>query len=200
MVAESIIRVLRSQPDVVVVGRAESIADAIDLVADTRPDVALVDYRLPDGDGAVATARVVAESPETRVLILTAADDDAAIAATIRAGASGFLTRDRTDSDLMSAMRTVGAGGAYLPAAALRTLDGPSRRVGADLTRRERQVLELMARGLSTRAIAERLTVSPYTARNHVHRILTKLAPHSKVEAVAIAAREGLMELPRRRR
>jgi two-component system, NarL family, response regulator DevR len=199
MFAESIARVLATQPDLEVVGVARTSAEGAALVEATRPDVAVLDYQLPDADGAEAAARLRAVSPETRVLILTGLADERLLTAAIDAGCAGFLTKDRAVDELVRAVRLVHAGDAYVPpgmlANLLPRLGRNYRGVGTDLTPREREVLELLALGLSNQAIAERLVLSVHTVRHHVQNVLAKLGAHSKLEAVA-TAREGILKRP----
>jgi DNA-binding NarL/FixJ family response regulator len=198
MFAESLARLLGDEADIDVAGTARSSASAIDLVRAVRPDVAILDHRLPDGEGPVTAARIRSVSPDTRVLMLTGAASRQLVVAAVEAGCSGFLTKDKAVHELVAAVRLAHAGGAYLSPAVLAELLsglGTDRgRPGPDLSLRQREVLQLVAAGLANRAIADRLSLSVHTVRNHVQNILAKLEAHSKLEAVLIAAREGLLE------
>lgn len=201
MFAESIGRVLALEDDIEVAGLAASSRQGIELAEALAPDVAIVDHRLPDAGGAQTIRRILAVSPSTKVLILSGYKDHQIVSSSIRAGCSGFLSKDKAVRELAVAVRAVRDGEAYLPSEALGRLvargstpDGAGP--GDELTRRERHVLQLMAGGLSNRAIATQLSLSLNTVRNHVQRILTKMEAHSKLEAVMIAFREDLVERP----
>jgi DNA-binding NarL/FixJ family response regulator len=198
MFAESIARILGAEPDLQIIGIALSMAEAARMADDTRPDIAIVDYQLPDGDGAMAVAAIRAASPGTRALILTGGGDARALDAAIAAGCSGFMTKDKALHELVSAIHVIRTGEMYIPAellpGLLNRLGPTDPRADRDLTKREREVLSLLANGMSNRAIAADLVVSLNTVRNHVQRIIDKLGAHSKLEAVAIARREGLLD------
>ncbi len=197
MFVESLDRVLRDEADIEVVGQANSCATAVQLAETLQPGVAIVDYLLPDGDGLTAAATLRTVSPGTQVLLLTGLSDDRLATSAIEAGCSGFLTKDKAVRELVSAVRLAHAGGAYLSpevlAALLRRLDRSHRGPGFDLTFREQEVLQLLAAGVGNKDIAGRLDLSFHTIRNHVQNVIVKLGAHSKLEAVAIAAREGLV-------
>jgi DNA-binding NarL/FixJ family response regulator len=198
MFAESVARLLDNEADIEVVGVAGTAANAVELAAELAPDVAVVDFRLPDGDGASVTREVLATSPTTNVLILTGASDERLLLAAVEAGCSGFLTKDRALTELVTAVRFASSGESYIPtqllASLLPKLRGERRGLGADLTRRELEMLHLVRAGTPTATIAEQLYLSVFTVRNHVRNILAKLGAHSKLEAVAIATREGLFD------
>ncbi|TMK19984.1 MAG: response regulator transcription factor, partial [Actinobacteria bacterium] len=143
--------------------------------------VVLMDYELPDGDGATATQRIKSEMPETQVVMVTSFDDESVLVRAIEAGASGFITKHKAIQEVSSAVRAAKAGEAF------------PRGLGADLTPRESEVLKMLAEGVSNQKIAEKLVVSMHTVRNHVQNVITKLGAHSKLEAVATAMREGLL-------
>jgi DNA-binding NarL/FixJ family response regulator len=200
MFAESVARQLDAEHDLDIIARAGSVSSGVREAEKTLPDVAIVDYLLPDGDGAGATAKILAVSPDTRVLMVTGAVDERLVISAIDAGCSGFLTKCAATSELVSAVRTLAAGDAYLPSDLLGTVlarfGTTDRSLGADVTKREREVLVLLASGASTTSVADQLFVSVNTVRNHVQRILLKLGAHSKLEGVAIAVREGVIERP----
>jgi len=201
MFAESVARLLANEADIDVVGVAATMADAVRQSRSTLPDVAIVDFHLPDGDGAAAAIAIRAVSPATRILIITGYTDEQALIASIDAGCSGFVTKDKAVRELVDAVHVAHAGEAYITpqmlARILPRLGQTQPRLGSDITPRELSVLDLMAEGLSNQAIGERLFLSVHTIRNHVQNILYKLDAHSKLEAVAIATREGLLRHPR---
>ncbi|GAA2022094.1 response regulator transcription factor [Catenulispora yoronensis] len=200
---------LEKSPDLRVVGEAGDGAEAVALTAELRPDVALMDIRMPGTDGVEATRRICADplTARTRVLILTTFDLDEYVYAAIQAGASGFLLKDTLAPDLLSAVRTVARGDAVTAPSVTRRLlerhvqtatappadDGLSR-----LTEREREVLVLIARGLSNAEIAEiaeRLYLTDGTVKTHVSRVLAKLGLRDRVQAVVRAYESGLVRV-----
>jgi len=198
--------ILDNTPDIEVVGEAGTGTDAVSLVTRTRPDVVLMDIRMPELDGVQATAAILADRDATspRILVLTTFDLDEYVYAALRAGASGFLLKDALAADLIAAVRVVAAGEATLaPTVTRRLLD---RFVGAQpiiveppeharlglLTGREREVLQQLARGLSNTEIAELLCLSPGTIKTHVGHILAKLDLRDRVQAVVFAFRAGI--------
>ncbi|MEV7500026.1 response regulator transcription factor [Streptomyces sp. NPDC093018] len=196
-----------SCPDMEVIAEACDGAEAVALARTHRPDIVLMDIRMPGTDGLAATSALCAD-PElsaTRVLILTTFETEDYVAQALRAGASGFLGKDVTAEDLLDGLRTVASGESLLSAAATRSLitrflmsADPGARLAAperlaDLTAREREVMALAAEGLSNSEIAETLTVSPLTARTHIHRAMTKLGARDRAQLVVIAYQTGLV-------
>jgi DNA-binding NarL/FixJ family response regulator len=188
-----------------VVGAVADGVQAVELARTLLPDVLLMDVRMPVLDGLEATRRIVAD-PATagvRVLVLTTFDVDELVYGALRAGASGFLLKDASPEELVQAVRVVAAGGALLAPQVTRRLiaefaarPSAGRTRGdltARLTEREREVLVLVARGLSNAEIAARLVVSPLTAKTHVSRILTKLGVRDRAQLVAVAYETGLV-------
>jgi DNA-binding NarL/FixJ family response regulator len=195
--------ILEAHDDLEVVGEAADGGEALDLVRRTRPDVVLMDIRMPNLDGIAATAKVAQASPATRVLILTTFDADAYVYDAIEAGASGFLLMDVPRDELVRGVRTVARGDALLaPALTRRLLERFARlpRPGdrtapvGDLTERETDVLRLLARGLSNAEIGEELVVSAATVKTHVAAVLGKLGLRDRVQAVIFAYESGLVE------
>jgi DNA-binding NarL/FixJ family response regulator len=195
---------LDSDPELEVVGEASNGAEAVELVERRSPDVVLMDIRMPNVDGLEATRRITAGEAlaRTRVLILTTFEADEYVYEALRAGASGFLVKDTEPADLLAAVRVVARGDALLSPSVTRRLIAdiagrPGRqKVGARLdalTEREREVLSLVAAGLTNDEIAERLHLSPLTAKTHVSRILTKLDARDRVQLVVIAYETGLV-------
>jgi DNA-binding NarL/FixJ family response regulator len=196
--------ILNEEHDIEVVGEAENGLDAVDVVARLRPDVVLMDVRMPGIDGLEATRRITAApagDPPVRILVLTTFDLNEYVYAALRAGASGFLLKDVQPDELADAIRVVAAGNSLFgPAATQRLLDrfvqqGEPREPPAvgELTDREREILELLARGLSNAEIAERLFLSEATVKSHVSAILRKLGVRDRVQAVIAAYEAGIV-------
>jgi DNA-binding NarL/FixJ family response regulator len=192
-------------PDLEAVGEAGTGAEAVELARKERPDVVLMDVRMPGMDGIEATRRIIGapETPNVRVLILTTFDLDEYVYAALRAGASGFLLKDTPPGDLLAAIRVIAGGDALLAPAITRRLIAefanrpePGSRPAtslADVTDREREVLTLIARGLSNTEIAENLHVSLATAKTHVSRLLMKLDARDRAQLVIVAYESGLV-------
>jgi DNA-binding NarL/FixJ family response regulator len=193
--------ILAAEPDIEVVGEAGTGGEAVAQVAASSPDVALVDVRMPEMDGIEATGRITASGSPCRVLMLTTFDLDEHVYDAFRAGATGFLLKTVSPEDLVAAVRAVADGDALLAPVITRrlierfvTAPAPTadRRLDA-LTDRERDVLALIAQGLSNSEIAGRLFVSHGTVKTHVGRILTKLGLRDRVQAVVVAYETGLV-------
>ena len=199
---------LSSAPDITVVGEAEHGAVAVRLARDLLPDVVLMDIRMPGQDGLAATREIVADARlgAVRVIVLTTFAEDAYIFEAIRVGASGFLVKDIEPADLLQAVRVVHGGDALLSPTVTRRLieefaarakpPDPGRELGRLLellTEREREVLGLVAEGLSNDEIASRLVVSPATAKTHVSRTMIKLAARDRAQLVVIGYESGLV-------
>jgi DNA-binding NarL/FixJ family response regulator len=198
MVARGLEAALVDEPDLEVVAWARTAIDGAKQYLEMRPDVVVMDYRLPDGRGTDATREIRGADREACVLLLTGADDPGVVAEALDAGCSGFVSKDRGVDELASAIRAVARGAAVFPASLLSRALGPrsdSLTVGADLTLREREVLDLLSSGASTEEIASGLFLSMHTVRNHVRNILTKLHARTKLEAVVVAARAGIVDL-----
>jgi len=188
-----------SAPDLEVVGEAGDGAEAVELARQQRPDVVLMDIRMPGMDGLEATRRIMADEllGGVRVLVLTTFHLDEYVYQALRAGASGFLLKDTPPAELLAAIRVVAAGDALLaPRVTRRLIQEFVRRPEpaavapaalAALTDREREVLALVARGLSNTEIAERLVVSPATSKTHVSRVLAKLQARDRAQLVMLA-------------
>jgi DNA-binding NarL/FixJ family response regulator len=197
VLAASLAHVLEAEPDLVSVGIASSLEKARSLIRTTSPDVLLLDHRLPDGDGVAAIGELRALRPSVQVVVLTASAADHVLVQAIEAGASGFLSKTRSLGEVTAAVRAAAVGEATVsPELLARLLPRLSRTHGVrlqELTEREREVLGLLADGLTNAVIAERLVVSVHTVRNHITNLSTKLGAHSKLEALSIAVREGLL-------
>jgi DNA-binding NarL/FixJ family response regulator len=200
-----------SADDLEVVGEAADGAQAIEQTGALRPDVVVMDIRMPGVDGLAATTAICAdpELASTKVLILTTFEIDEYVAQAVRAGASGFLGKDVSADDLLDGIRTIAAGESLLSPTATRLLitrflttpvaDAAATPEGLDLlTDREREVMALAAQGLSNTEIADRLFVSPLTARTHIQRAMTKLGARDRAQLVVIAYQSGLVQAPPR--
>ena len=196
---------LQAEPDIEVIGEAADGADAVAMAREKRPDVVLMDIRMPGLDGLAAT-RAIVEDPALaaiRVLILTTFEVDEYVFEAIRAGASGFMVKDADPEDLVRAVRAVAGGEALLSPGATRRLiaefaSRPERRTAtpsslAVLTEREREVLALIATGGSNDEIAQRLVISPATVRTHITRVLSKLGARDRAQLVVMAFEAGLV-------
>jgi two-component system response regulator DevR len=197
IVAEGLASLLNQQPDMVVVGIAGSVVEAAAYAIAHRPDVVILDCRLDDGTGGDAAVGIRQARRDAKLIFLTRDDSDAARFMAVLAGASAFIHKSRAATELIEAVRTVAAGGTLIPPHTIATL--LKRRREADgqselLTAREKQVLSLMAQGLSSREIASRLAISYVTVRSHIRSMGGKLAVHSKLQAVAKARELALID------
>jgi DNA-binding NarL/FixJ family response regulator len=205
MVRAGLRMLLEFQPDLEVVGEAADGIEAVHVVAATRPDVVLMDVRMPRCDGLEAARRVLGTVPDVRVVVLTTFDEDASLAEALRMGVSGFLLKTAPPEQLLHAVRTVAAGNGLLdPAVTLRVIAASARGPAPDpraaarlatLTARETEVLRLVAEGLSNAEIAARLYLGEATVKTYLSRMLTKLDLRDRVQAVAFAFRSGLVPL-----
>jgi DNA-binding NarL/FixJ family response regulator len=196
--------ILDSQPDIDVVGDAENGRLGVELCRRARPDVVLMDIRMPVMDGIEAT-RLITSSGDcgTKVLVLTTFDLDEYVYAAMRAGASGYLLKDTPAKELVAAVRVIAQGDALLsPSVTRRLIEEFARQpepgtvtaaLPGDLTEREREALELLAHGLSNREIAAAMFIGEATAKTHVSRLLTKLGVRDRVQAVVLAYETGLV-------
>lgn len=204
LVREGFARLLRDVEDLEVVGEASTGREAVARARDTRPDVVLMDVRMPDLDGIEATSQILAHQPDCRVLMLTTFDIDEAVHRALEAGASGFLLKDMPYDQLVAGIRVVAAGESILAPSVTRRLIGtfttrrePTAIEAAALTRlteREHEVLRLIACGLSNAEIGEALFLSETTVKTHVGRVLTKLGCRDRVQAVVLAYRSGYVD------
>jgi DNA-binding NarL/FixJ family response regulator len=195
---------LASEPGIEVVGQAATGREAVALARRERPDVLLMDIRMPDGDGLWATREIVGTRglEGCRVVVVTTFELDEYVADAVRSGASGFLVKDTDPADLIRAVRVAAAGDALLSPGPTRRLlervaanlrQPPSTERLDVLTEREREVLALVAEGLTNEEIAERLVLSPLTAKTHVSRMLGKLGARDRVQLVVLAYETGLV-------
>lgn len=201
MVRSGLRMILESESGLLVVGEAETGVEAVRLAKRERPDVVLMDIRMPEMDGLEATKAITSAHPDVRVIVLTTFDVDDYVYEALRGGASGFLLKDAPADDLIAAVRVVADGGALLAPSVTKRLiaefaDRPREPKSVAeldrLTEREREVLRLVARGLSNSEIAEELYVSETTVKTHVSHVLTKLDLRDRVQAVVFAYESGL--------
>lgn len=194
--------ILEERDDIEVVAEAENGREAVEAARRTSPDVVLMDVRMPELDGIEAAARILAERPDARVLILTTFDLDEYVARALRAGASGFLLKDVRPTQLVDAIRVVAAGDALLAPTVTRrllhrfaqSLDSSPPPALEQLTDREREILKLVAEGLSNAEIADRLVLGESTVKTHVSAVLRKLGLRDRVQAVIAAYDAGLVQ------
>ncbi len=202
IVCEGLRTILGTAAGIEVVGVAHDGAEALELVARARPDVVLMDLKMPGMNGVQATAALHAHHPEVRVLVLTTYDADEWVLDAIRSGAAGYLLKDTPREGLVAAIREVAAGRTPVDPAVAGKLFArvaqptpPAKTtLAADLSEREQEVLRLLARGLSNADIAERLCLSEGTVRNYVSAVLSKLGVADRTQAAVLALRHGLVE------
>ncbi len=200
MFADSLRLALSTEDDLTVVGTAPTLAAARAMIVADAPDVVLLDHRLPDGLGVDSIVELKALRPSAKIVVLTAAAEDAMLVTATEAGCAGFILKTSALDELVAAVRTAAAGeimvSSDLLARLLNRLHHRHEQPAHDLTTREREILGLIAEGLTNGAIAKRLFISVNTVRNHVQNILAKLDAHSKLEALSIAIRDGLIDPP----
>jgi NarL family two-component system response regulator LiaR len=197
VVREGLRAFLRLVPGIEVVGEAADGVDAVRVAAEVRPDVVLLDLRMPGGDGVAALRALREAVPEARVLVLTSFTDDAQIFAAMEAGAAGYLLKDIEPEALAAAVREVAAGNPVLhPRVATRLMRRSAAPVAglAELTARERDVLRLIVEGLANKEIAGRLGIGEKTVKTHVSRVLDKLHAADRTQAAVTAIRTGMVE------
>jgi DNA-binding NarL/FixJ family response regulator len=200
VVRQGVCALLVDAGDIAVVGEAIDGREAVEQARRLRPQVVLMDLRLPDFSGVEAIRAILAEQPETKIVVLTGSDVEAEVFAAIEAGALGYLAKTSAREDFYEAIRRVAQGEAWLPQHLTRRLLThlklrPAREVAEPLTEREREVLGLLARGWSNREIARELNIAEITVRTHVSHILGKLGASNRVEAALHALRAGLVPL-----
>jgi DNA-binding NarL/FixJ family response regulator len=198
MLADSLRLVFASCADIEVVGAVGTVSDAVAGALELHPDVVLMDYKLPDGDGIEAVTLIKQNDPTIQLVMLTGSGEDQRLARrAFEAGCSGFMSKSRSVDDLLAVVRAAHAGEVLINPLMLLKLLPPAARNDdgrrAGLSRRELEVLSVMAEGVSDKELAVRLFVSLNTVRKHTQNIIRKLGAHSKLEAVVIAVREGMI-------
>jgi DNA-binding NarL/FixJ family response regulator len=196
IVREGLVALLEDEDEVALLGEATNGQQAIELYAELRPDVVLMDLQMPLIDGAEATRQIRSRFPDARILVLTTYATDEFIFKALRAGAQGYLLKDASADELMSAIRAIHQGQTLLaPAVAARLVVGVSAGQPETLTPRELEVLTLIGQGRSNNEIAAALGITPRTTKVHVQNILGKLGATNRTEAVSIAVRHKLISL-----
>ena len=205
LLASAISRVLEAQPDLAVSGVSSSGADAVQSAADNRPDVVLMDFRLPDVTGPAAARMIKSAHADAAIVFHSADESETALLDAIDAGATAYLTKDATADQIIEAVRRASTGEVLIPvelfARAIARQRGVVTRkrerdqLLAEFTPRELDILHLLAEGLDTTAMAQRLAIAPHTVEWHVRHVIEKLQVHSKLQAVIAAAHLGLIEL-----
>ena len=204
LMRQGLVGLLDDEPDIEVVGQVGDISSARTTIEAMSPDMVLMDLGLPDGSGLDLTAELTSANPEMRILVVTMHERDDYLFQALRAGASGYVLKGADVQELLTAVRTVAGGETYvdqsltgkLVADYLTRLEGGGDRTQFDgLTEREREVLTLIADGLTSAEIGERLFLSPHTVQTHRDHIMTKLDLHSRVELTKYAIRKGLIRL-----
>jgi DNA-binding NarL/FixJ family response regulator len=197
VVADGLAALLNDQPDITVVGKSTSVAESVAQAQELSPDVAVVDFRLSDGTGADAASGIRQVRPDTKLIFLTREDSDAVRFAALEAGASAFIHKSRAASEVVEAVRVVAGGGSLITPRTIATLLDKRRSMTTQLeslTSREKEVLRLMAEGMSSRNIARRLGISYTTVRTHIRSLGSKLDVHSKLQAIVRARELSMIE------
>src|SRR6266571_3248370 len=200
LVRQGVAAMLLNADGIEVVGEARTGREAIEATRRELPDVILMDVRMPDMDGLEATKKIKEERPRTAVVMLTMHENPAYLREAVRAGAAGYLLKDVSREELVDAIRQVATGGAFIESQMLKGMlsemkpQGPVPAAARNLTKREREILSLVAEGMSNREIAERLVLSPETVKSHVAAILEKLGVSDRKQAAIYAVRNGLVE------
>jgi two-component system response regulator DevR len=197
IVADGLTALLNGQKDMTVVGNIGSVAESAAKAAEVLPDIVLLDFRLNDGTGADAAAAIRRVAPNAKHIFLTREDSDVARFAALESGASGFIHKSRAAAEVVDAIRKVAAGGTLITPSAIATLINRRRQMDSQresLTAREKEVLRLMAEGVSSRDIASKLGISYATVRTHIRSLDAKLGVHSKVQAIVKARELALID------
>jgi DNA-binding NarL/FixJ family response regulator len=205
IVAQGLALVVSSEPTMHIVGTAGTVGAAVEIAAERRPDVVLMDVGLPDGDAITAISRIRSASPLSKIVIVTGAGDDNALGIAVDTGCAGYVHKTASIDDLLGAVTSVADGRAFFPPAALARLlferrstpHGPHT-----VSDREREVLQLLADGRTVAEIARAMSLSAHTVRNHIRRAMKHLDVHTRLDAVVAAARAGILsvETPRAKR
>jgi DNA-binding NarL/FixJ family response regulator len=197
MVAAGLAAILEDEPGMTVVGHADTVAKAVAMASALKPQVVLMDFRLPDARGAEGITAVLEASPTSRVLTVTAAREDESLGQVVAAGAMGFVRKDSSGDELISAVMSIARGEAHFSRSAMAAIVQGQRSDGARpmLTQREVEVLQELDDGHSITEIAASLHLSQHTVRNHIRAAMAKLGVHTSLQAVVQAARAGLVDI-----
>jgi len=197
VVGQALAALLADEPDLALLGLATSVEGALDLVADRRPDVAVLDYRLNDGTGLDAARQIADRWPGTQTVMVSALKGPDLVNAALEAGCRSFVPKDADAGELLRAVRAAGRAESYLSGEVMALLErAPTESAAAfGLTRREREVLQLSADGATIDEIAVALHLSAHTVRNHLRHAMNRLQVHTRLEAVVVAARAGIVRL-----
>ena len=202
LVRQGIAAMLSAAGDMQIVGNARSGREALEVARRELPDIVLMDVKMPDMDGLEATRKIKEERPRTAVIMLTMHDNPTYLRDAVRAGAAGYLLKDVSKDELIDAIRQVATGGAFIESQMLKGMlsemkpSGQAAPAAKNLTKRESEILALVAEGMSNREIAEKLVLSPETVKSHVAAILEKLNVSDRTQAAIYAVRHGLVETP----
>lgn len=198
MLVDALTNHFADQSDIEVAGRFQTLRETLDEVGSIDPDVVLLDHRLPDGDAAASTRAILKIVPGAAVLLMSASEGGSVLTDALDAGVAGFVHKSRGADAVLQALRQVAEGATAFEPADLQAAGQQlrDRQQYEELTGRELEIVELMAQGMSTQAIADRLVISHHTVRNHVRHVLEKLDAHSQLEAVAVALRLHLVTPP----
>ncbi len=194
VVRMGLLALVNTEADMKVIGEASDGNQAVDMFDQLRPDLVLMDLRMPVKDGVAATKKICGKHPDARVLMLTTYDGDTDIHRAIQAGARGYVLKNATGLDLIPALRAVAAGEKWIPKEISTRL--AARRLFEELTPRELEVLQQMARGLANKEIGDVLKITEYTVKDHLKHILGKLRVADRTEAVTVALQRGIIQLP----
>lgn len=205
---EGLTGLLRSQPDMEVVGECGTVREAVEMATEIKPQVILMDYSLPDGSGLDATRAILSDQPQTRIIFLTVHDNDERMISAMRAGAKGYLLKNLSVNKLLASLRALDRGEAAISRTMMArvleefALSTPSISAEpsplVDLTSREIEVLQELADGITNQEIATRLYISENTVKNHIHNILEKLNLNNRREAIDFARKHGLQSMTRK--
>ena len=194
MFAQSLARLFGMEDDFEVVGTAYSATEALNTISEARPDLCVLDYQLPDGDGTTLAAQLRSVSPDVRILLLTGVNRPAGAQEAMAAGCDAFITKDRAANELVQTMRNIVSGDHLITSDVEAAMKERNGAIDAfNLTTREVEILQALGSGASTAGVAEQMHISLNTVRTHVQRIIKKLGAHSKLEAVAIGRSQGLL-------
>ncbi|MDQ2776910.1 MAG: response regulator transcription factor [Acidobacteriota bacterium] len=197
VVRQGIVSLIKSVEDMTVVAEASDGKQAVELFRKHRPDITIMDLRLPVMTGVEAITEIRRDSPAARVIVLTTFDGDEDIYRALQAGARGYLLKDMFGDDLMDAIRTVHSGKSRIPAAVAQRLAG--RMVGSELTARELDVLRLIVSGKSNKEIGSALSISEATVKTHINNLLSKMGVSDRTQAATTALQRGIVHLPETR-